>query len=137
VPANDTNAWLDQGRQERTFWLVRGIGDYKTLTLDRRARELQTPAEYVVDSRHPGKAPWEASFLSVSPANVVTTAIKRAEDDDRLIVRLQETSGQATRATLASERFRWSHPVSLGPWEIKTVAIRGGAISDVSLLETT
>jgi alpha-mannosidase len=137
VPANDTNAWLDQGRQERTFWLVRGSGDYKTLTLDRRARELQTPAEYVVDSRHPGKAPWEASFLSVSPANVVTTAIKRAEDDDRLIVRLQETSGQATRATLASERFRWSHPISLGPWEIKTVAIRGGAISDVSLLETT
>jgi len=135
VPANDTNAWLDQGRQERTFWLVRGVGDYKSLNLDRRAQELQTPAEYVVDSRHPGTQPWEMSFLSVAPANVVATAIKRAEDDDRLIVRLQETAGQATHATLASERFKWSHPISLGAWEIKTLAIRGSAISEVNLLE--
>jgi alpha-mannosidase len=135
VPANDTNAWLDQGRQERTFWLVRGLGDYKSLNLDRRAQELQTPAEYVVDSRHPGTQPWEASFLSVAPANVVATAIKRAEDDDRLIVRLQETTGQATHATLASDRFKWSHPVTLRPWEIKTLAIRGSAISEVNLLE--
>jgi alpha-mannosidase len=135
VPANDANAWQDQGRQERTFWLVRGIGDYKTLSLERRAQELQTPAEYVVDSRHPGHAPWEASYLTVSPANVVTTAIKRAEDDDRLIVRLQETAGQATHATISSERFKWSHPISLGAWEIKTVAIRDGAISEISLME--
>jgi alpha-mannosidase len=140
VPMNDTRAWEDQGRQERTFWLLRGVGDYKSLSLDRRAQELQTLAEYVVDSHHPGKAPREASFLNVAPANVVTIATKRAEDDDRLIVRLQETAGQATRATVASERFKWSHQVALGPWEIKTVAVRGAStssasISEVSLLE--
>jgi alpha-mannosidase len=137
VPANDNNAWQDQGRQERSFWLVRGVGDYRTLNLDRRALEFQTLAEYVVDSRHPGREPWEASFLSVSPANIIATAVKKAEDDDRLIVRLQETTGQATHATVASERFKWSHPVSLGAWEIKTVAIRGGTISEVNLLELT
>ncbi|HTA74936.1 MAG TPA: glycoside hydrolase family 38 C-terminal domain-containing protein [Gemmatimonadaceae bacterium] len=137
VPVNDTRAWQDQGRQERSFWLVRGVGEYRTLNLDRRALEFQTPAEYVVDSRHPGKEAWEASFLSVSPANVIATAVKKAEDDDRLIVRLQETTGQTTHATVASERFKWSHPVSLGAWEIKTVAIRGGTIAEVNLLELT
>jgi alpha-mannosidase len=137
VPVNDTRAWQDQGRQERTFWLLRGTGDYTALHLDRRAMELQTPAEYVVDSRHAGTLPWEQSYLSVAPSNVVTTATKRAEDDDRLIVRLQETAGKATKATVASERFKWSHDVSLGPWEIKTIAVRGGTISEVNLLELT
>lgn len=135
VPMNDTRAWQDQGRQERTFWIVRGMGDSKSLNLDRRAQEFQTVAEYVVDSHHPGTAPREASFLSVSPTNVVTLATKRAEDDDRLIVRLQETTGQATHATVASDHFKWSHQVALGPWEIKTIAIRGAAMTEVSLLE--
>jgi alpha-mannosidase len=140
VPVNDTNAWQDQGRLERTFWIVRGVGDYTALHLDRSAMEFQTPAEYVVDSRHAGTLPWEQSYLSVSASNVVATAIKRAEDDDRLIVRLQETSGKATRATVASERFKWSHEISLGAWEIKTLAMRApgtpaAAVTEVSLLE--
>ena len=43
VPRDDDNAWQDQGRQERTFWLLGGKGAYTQLALDRRAEELQTP----------------------------------------------------------------------------------------------
>ncbi len=42
VPHNDNNAWQDQGRQERRFWLMAGRGAYTELALDRRAEELQT-----------------------------------------------------------------------------------------------
>ena len=68
VPHNDNNAWQDQGRQERRFWLLGGRGGYADLALDRRAEELQTPAEYVMDSAHHGTEPWEQSFLEVMPA---------------------------------------------------------------------
>lgn len=137
VPANDNNAWQDQGRQERTFWLVRGLGPYTGLALERRAQELQTPAEYVADSRHPGTEPREQSFFAVTPRNVVTTAIKRAEDGDALIVRLQETTGVATKATVESGRFGWAHAVSLKPWEIKTVAISGAGTKAAGLVEVS
>ena len=58
VPHDDNNAWQDQGRQERRFWLMGGRGVYSDFALDRRADELQTPAEYVMDSAHHGVEPW-------------------------------------------------------------------------------
>jgi alpha-mannosidase len=56
VPHDDNNAWQDQGRQERRFWLLAGRGGYTEFALDRSAEELQTPAEYVMDSAHHGNA---------------------------------------------------------------------------------
>ncbi len=83
VPHDDNNAWQDQGRQERTFWLLGGRGGYTELALDRRAEELQTPAEYVMDSAHHGSEPWEQSFFEIMPASVWVLAIKRAEQSAR------------------------------------------------------
>jgi alpha-mannosidase len=42
----------------------------------------------------------ERSFLKAEPDNVVVSAVKKAEADDDLIVRLYEASGKTTRATL-------------------------------------
>jgi alpha-mannosidase len=137
VPANDNSAWQDQGRQERRFWIVRGRGPYTGLHLDRVAEECQSPAEYVADSRHPGTAPWDASFLAVSPANVVATAIKRAEDSGALVVRLQETTGAATTATMQSKHFGWSHEIALAPWSVVSVRIdkAGARLSTITLVD--
>jgi alpha-mannosidase len=137
----DTNAWQDQGRQERRFWLVAGKGPYTQLSLDRRAEELQTPAEYVVDSAHEGQEPWEKSFLDIQPANVWVLAAKAAEDGSgNTILRLQERSGRATNATVKSAILGVDYSVSLRPWELKTLLIRKSAngrsdIREVSLLE--
>src|SRR5205085_7289992 len=70
VPHNDAGAWQDQGRQERRFWLVRGKGAYMMLELDRLAEEMQTPAEYVMESAHEGTEPRERSFFRLSPGTV-------------------------------------------------------------------
>jgi alpha-mannosidase len=147
VPYNDNNAWQDQGRQERRFWLLCGRGSYRELALDRRAEELQTPAEYVMDSAHTGTESWEQSFLEVMPSNVWVLAVKRAEkisesnpSSEGNIVRIQERSGTATKATLRSVALGLDHTVDLGPWELKTLFIpssRSGhaEIREVSLLE--
>jgi alpha-mannosidase len=124
VPPNDTNAWQDQGRQERTFWLLAGRGDHVALNLDRRAEELQTPAEYVMDSAHSGTAAWEQSLLEVGPANISVLAIKQDEETGaNLIVRLQEKSGHATTATLSGALLGRRHQVPLEPFQIKTLRV--------------
>ncbi len=44
--------------------------------------------------------PEEKSFFSLSPANVVMSGVKQAEDADELIVRIVEVDGKETTATL-------------------------------------
>ena len=141
VPHNDNNAWQDQGRQERTFWLLGKRGAWNQHGLDRRAEELQTPAEYVADSEHAGTKPWEDSLLEVGPANVWVLAVKQAEHETgTTIIRIQERAGSASQATLKSKILGLDHTVPLAAWELKTLKIKavqgGGAdISEVSLLE--
>jgi alpha-mannosidase len=142
VPHDDNNAWQDQGRQERRFWLLAGKGLYTAMNLDRRADELQTPAEYVMCSRHTGTEPWERSFFDVQPESVAVLALKRAERvPSGVIVRLQERAGKATDATIKSPLWQVNQSVSLKPWELKTVLIEQGtdkkaSVKQVSLLET-
>jgi alpha-mannosidase len=138
----DTNAWQDQGRQERRFWLLGAKGPYTAMALDRRAEELQTPAEYVVDSAHDGEAPREQSFMEVQPASVWVMAVKRAEDaGGGTIVRIQERAGRSTTARIGSKILGIDESVVLSPWQIKTLLIRkstnrSSGAQGVSLLET-
>jgi alpha-mannosidase len=124
---HDANAWLDQGRQERTFWLVGGRGDHTMLELERRAEEFQTPAEYVVDSAHVGDAPREQSFLDVSSANVAVLAIKQAESGKGVVLRMQERSGVATTTTIKSTLLNLEEALKFAPFELKTLLIESSA----------
>ena len=47
-----------------------------------------------------GDKPQEAGFLSLAPAELVVTAIKKAENEDALVVRLYNISGQTVEAEL-------------------------------------
>ena len=138
VETGGTNAWQDQGRQERTFWMVAGTGAHAGMALDRRAIELETPAEYVLDSRHQGTEARERSFLEVMPETIEVLALKGAEVGSEVVLRMQERAGRETTA-----RIRWAasgavHEVQLRAWEIKTIAMpRGGkgGVRAVSILE--
>jgi alpha-mannosidase len=140
LPRNDDKAWQDQGRQERRFWVVRGKGPFTALELDRLAEEMQTPAEYVMESSHEGTEPWERSFLSVSPGSVWVTAIKRAERGEGTVIRLQERAGKPTEVSMAILPLGVNHKSQLGPWQIKTFLLNGkearAEVKEVTLLET-
>jgi alpha-mannosidase len=141
VPPNDNNAWQDQGRQERRFWIFGATGSYSQLALDRMAEELQTPAEFVMDSAHHGTEPWEHSYLEIMPANVWVMAVKQAESgSDATIIRIQERTGNTTQATLKCALLGLDHTVTLAPWEIKTLRVKPvpgsrGEVHEVSLME--
>ena len=142
VQPDSLDAWQDQGRQERIFWLVGRAGIYTDLHLDQLANELQTPAEYVMDSRHGGSEAWDKSFLDVAPNTMSLLAIKRAEDSsDAVILRMQERSGKHTVAHIESSLFGLSLDTPFNPWELKTLRIESSKHSKarmrvVSTLET-
>lgn len=137
VPRDDDNAWQDQGRQERTFWLLGGKGPYTQYALDRCAEEFQTPAEHVMDSAHPGRLPWEQSFLEVMPKNVQVVAVKRTEQSEEgTVIRLQERSGTATNVSMQSTPLGIAQQINLKPWELKTLIVTRPANGKSQLRES-
>jgi alpha-mannosidase len=68
--------------------------------LMRMADAMALPLQAVSTDTHGGNLPASASALSAAPASVVVTCIKRCEHEDALIIRLLETAGAATTATL-------------------------------------
>ncbi|MGH9397514.1 MAG: glycosyl hydrolase-related protein [Terriglobia bacterium] len=90
--------------------------------------------------------PSTASFLMLDPLNLVLTAMKKSEDDDRIVLRFYEAEGfectarirlpkpirQAWKASLIEEDEGPLHPSADGslqftvrPWEIVTVKVQG------------
>jgi alpha-mannosidase len=115
----ETNGrYMDQGWQERHFWLAAGAGPWTSLHPDAWAQEWQIPAQAMLDSAHVGMEPWEKSLIEITPPTVSVLALKPAENGRGIIVRVQELSGRKTKAAV-----RWrnsTHHDWLRPWEIKT-----------------
>ena len=61
----------------------------------RHGWEYNYPLEAVATTAHAGTLPAEHSFASVSPENVVLTAVKKAEDANGLIFRVYEWAGKS------------------------------------------
>lgn len=73
--------------------------------------------------------------LSLEPANIRLSALKRSDDGRALVVRLHEGAGRTTLGTL---RVASARPIALKfkPYEIKTIRIeRSGAWREVALIE--
>jgi alpha-mannosidase len=93
---------------------------------------------------HEGDLPAEHSFLQVPSENVIVSAVKKAEDDNSLVVRFYEWAGKQGDVTLQlppgaksatetdlMEKGSGSVPVNDGavkvstkPYEIKTVKVQ-------------
>lgn len=105
----DPNA--DMGEHEFTYSIMPHGGDWRAAGVDRQAHELNTPL--LARALEAGQAGhWSGSFAPVAiategAAHVVVSALKRAEDGDRTIIRLVETHGGAGAVTL-----QWNAPVS-------------------------
>ena len=132
----------DMGMQTVTLSIVPHSGDWRAPEIWEAATELNSPMVARAVPPHTGAArakPW----LSIEPSTVAVGALKRAEDDERVIVRVIETTGRATTAHMhfstpvdASEDdlleralaggYRGSGQdlaVPLGPFEIKTLIV--------------
>jgi alpha-mannosidase len=75
-------------------------GDWKEANSFRRADDFSYPltaSQVCLDEA----AQRERSFLRLEPDNLILSALKKAEDNDGVILRFFETKGEATRATIS------------------------------------
>jgi alpha-mannosidase len=105
------------------------------------ALELNQPLErffvYHAPSAPQGAPEQPVPFLHIEPATVILGALKKAEREDALAVRLAETIGQAVTAQV---RLEGGAPQSIEfrPYEIKTFLVgKDGAWTPCNLLEET
>jgi alpha-mannosidase len=89
------DAEADMGHHHFHYALYPHAGTWKDAMTVRRGYEYNYPLEAVVTTAHAGSLPAEHSFASVTPENVVLTAVKKAEDADALIFRVYEWAGKA------------------------------------------
>ncbi len=130
----------DIGRHQFRYGLIPHAGDFRDAGIIDAAQAFNAPLLV----RSTSAAPGEQSFFSVSLPNVIIDTVKKAEDDDSIVVRLYEAFGshcqvrlrsalpvrKATQGNLLEESQK---PVSWGrngatlklrPFEIVTLKLR-------------
>jgi alpha-mannosidase len=138
----------DEGHHEFTYALYPHAGSWRDASSVRRGYELNYRLTSLEVPKHQGTLPAEHSFVQVSADNVVITALKKAEDDNALILRYYEWAGKesdvriqlpagaesASDANLM-ESPDASFPVQNGavvvhtrPYEIKTLKVRFNSV---------
>ncbi len=132
---HDTYEYTDLGEHAFTFLMSPHGSPRPVCEMAALADRLSGPPLCLVDTFHPGALPADVphSFLRIAAENVRLGALKKWEDGDGLILRLNETEGEPTRTTLfiAGQAFE----VSLGAHEIKTLLFASGTVAPVNMLE--
>ena len=89
---------MDQGVQKFHYTLLPHEGSWDEAGTVRQAAELNQRPVVLVTTLHKGPLSHSESFLCVDQENLVVSVVKKAEDNDDLIIRCYETAGVATDA---------------------------------------
>jgi len=127
--------YTDQGRQVVRYSLVPHAEDWRQADATRRADALCSPAIAADAKPHPGRWGRAVSFLSVSPENLIAEVLKRAEDANGFIVRVYETAGRDTEASIEMPAIGLAHKFAIGHNAIKTLRISGFSVTETDVLE--
>ncbi len=88
----------DQGHHHFHYALYPHAGTWKEAMTVRHGWEYDYPLTATATTTHTGALPAEHSFASVTPDDVVLTAVKKAEDEKGLIFRAYEWAGKDSTA---------------------------------------
>ncbi|MDR3752596.1 MAG: glycoside hydrolase family 38 C-terminal domain-containing protein [Terracidiphilus sp.] len=94
----DPNA--DQGAQDFVYALYPHASDWKQALTERQGWSFNYKLEAMQVEKHGGDLPATYSFIAVDPENVILTTVKKAEDDNALILRVYEWAGSTSRVRI-------------------------------------
>jgi alpha-mannosidase len=94
------DAKADRGKHTIYYALHPHQGDWKEATVYRRGQEYNYPLYSVLSPSHSGELPRQFSFFEVSPENVILYAVKKAEDNKGIILRIYETTGVPSKVEI-------------------------------------
>ena len=127
--------FLDKGTQEFSYEIVPHTKKNNSL-LFKMAEILNNPLQTHQETHHDGKLPQTYSALSVDKENIIVSAIKSAEDGNGIIMRIVETNGKETKATVRFDAIHAEFTSTWKPQEIKTLRISdNGKVSECMIIE--
>jgi alpha-mannosidase len=139
VPDPDGHyTFIDQGIQTFHYRLLPHQGSWEHAGTVKRMLELNQRPVAIIETYHEGPLPQQDSYLSVDQDNIIISAVKKAEDNDDLIIRCYESTKTATKAVLTFPKWNRTVEASFGPCEIKTLRIpvnAGQPAVETNLLE--
>jgi mannosylglycerate hydrolase len=78
---------------------------------------------------HGGDLPKKQSFLSVEPANLILSALKRSEDGEGLVLRLFNPTEKTLSGTVKTfRRIRAAHSVTLEEEPVRKLTPKGSSL---------
>lgn len=125
---------LDQGVQNFNVRVLLHEPEWSKAKLHEHSALLHQPATAHYESAHEGRLPKLQSGVSISDG-IEITAIKRSADDRSWIVRTVERRGTARTAKLRLALFNIETTLTFNPFEVKTLRIEGGSVTETSLIE--
>ncbi len=143
VPTHKSYTFMDQTQLDTRFRLI--AASEPSANFDEQiisaALTLNQPLEaffsYFPPTPLEGSPATAVPFLRIEPATIILGALKKAELDEALIVRLAESAGKTTAAQLTFEGGVTT-TVMFAPYELKTFKItRNGVWAAVNLIEET
>jgi alpha-mannosidase len=99
-PSEPNDVYTDQCDHIFTYALYPHQGDHVDGRVAQAGYELNIPLRTMPLPLHAGKLPPRASFLQVEAPNVFVEAVKLAEDDQSVIIRLYEAEHSGAKANL-------------------------------------
>ena len=98
--STEPNPVADRGHHSFTYSILPHEGTFVEGGVIREGYALNCPLDARVTAAHEGKLPKALSLVTIDSENVVIGAVKRAEDDGDLIVRLNEEANYRSHVTL-------------------------------------
>ncbi len=142
----------DEGHHEFTYSLYPHGGGWKQALTIRQGYELNYKLISLPSEKHQGSLAAEYSFLQTQPENIIVTAMKKAEDENAVVLRFYEWAGKDGDVTLqlppgaqsAEETNLMEKPIGSAslqngrvtlhtkPYEIKTIKVHFSSLSRVA-----
>lgn len=114
---------LEQGCREGRWQLIAHGPDWRDMQIPVRAAALNNPAITVTEANHAGSRPLTDSFMQVSANTAMVTVVKKAEDDDNIVLRLFEYAGKRDTVTIRLATIGRTFTTPINPHEIKTLML--------------
>jgi alpha-mannosidase len=145
----------DEGHHEFTYSLYPHSGGWKDALTIRRGYELNYKLISLPFGKHEGALPAEHSFVQAQADNVIITALKKAEDENALVVRFYEWAGKDSEVTIhlppgaesAAETDLMEKPIGSAavrdggvtihtkPYEIKTIKVQFSSLPQMTMAQ--
>jgi alpha-mannosidase len=94
----------DMGHHSIRYALLPHEKDWRAAGVPHAGDEFNAPAHILITDSHTGALPARHAFYSCNADNVIISAVKQAEDRDGTILRVYESTGKGTAATVTLPR---------------------------------